>query len=185
MVVVGITGKATAGKDTFAEFLKEKVDNAVPGNAARIHHFADSLKEIARHLGWDGKKDERGRRLLQLLGTEVGRGYNPNIWTDKVIEKINHDKMDAGFFIVADTRFPNEVEIIKNFPGMDGIIVHIERPALDTTGNEYTHSSETALDGNEPDIVIQNDGTLEDFRNKANELVELISKGGVLSAKNF
>ena len=38
--------------------------------------FADRLKEIAYSIGWDGKKDDRGRKLLIDLGAAI-RAYYP------------------------------------------------------------------------------------------------------------
>ena len=71
-----ISGLARSGKDTLADILLDF--------GYRKDHFAADLKRIATtHMGWDGLKDERGRVLLQQLGTEVGRAYHNSMWLIK------------------------------------------------------------------------------------------------------
>ena len=71
---VSLSGLARSGKDTFAEYLIKEYGYA--GD-----YFARPLKTLAfNYLGWDGEKDEKGRRFLQLLGTDVGRAWDENIW---------------------------------------------------------------------------------------------------------
>ena len=74
---IGFSGPCGAGKTTAADMMAEMLKPLVP---VYRRNFSDKLKEVAEFMGWDGEKDERGRRLLQLLGTEVGRGYDPEIW---------------------------------------------------------------------------------------------------------
>ena len=74
--IVSLSGKAGSGKDTIAIALQA----AVP-NVYRHGWFAASLKEAASvYYGWDGSKDQKGRRFLQLLGTDVGRLFDKDVW---------------------------------------------------------------------------------------------------------
>ena len=53
-----------------------------------IISLAAPIKELAEeYFSWDGKKDKKGRRLLQVLGTEAGREYNENLWVDIAIQR--------------------------------------------------------------------------------------------------
>jgi hypothetical protein len=72
--------------------------------------MAKPLKDIAIQMGWDGKKDKRGRRLLQNLGTECGRHYNPNMWTDKWLE--HYRNRTTSVVICDDVRFFNEASML-------------------------------------------------------------------------
>ena len=73
---VAIGGRMQVGKTTAADRLVER------------HGFvkfalAAPIKDIAREdFGWDGRKDARGRRLLQEVGT-VGRNYRADMWLDR------------------------------------------------------------------------------------------------------
>ena len=102
-----ISGKAQHGKDTVANLLKEKFERK-----SLIIHNADYLKYIAKqYMGWDGSKDESGRRLLQWLGTDKVRNElkKPLFWIEKTCDTIEilRDKFD--YFFVPDTRFRNEI----------------------------------------------------------------------------
>ncbi len=83
--VIWLTGIPASGKTTLAEMLLEEFNKDVD-TLASIVPMAKEIKRIAREdFGWDGKKDENGRRLLQVLGTEAGRMYDENIWVHKSI----------------------------------------------------------------------------------------------------
>ena len=101
---IAITGRAGSGKSTFAKMLAEHLDSFT------ILPFAKPLKDIAYSMGWNGEKDDKGRRLLQLLGTECGREcINENIWVRKWQERAH--EIGAKFTIADDCRFDNEAEI--------------------------------------------------------------------------
>jgi len=142
------------------------------------HHFAYALKKIATDcFDWDGEKDDKGRRLLQVLGTEAGREYNDNIWLDKMREQIEKNVGYANYWLIPDTRFPNEMDFIRCYETMLGMVVEIQRPDLDTGNENYGHSSETALDGVSSDVVIINDGSMDELRSKAKEFVKNLRAG--------
>lgn len=102
------------------------------------------------------------RRLLQRMGTEVGRNIlGENIWVDIAERKI---EAIAGPVVVTDVRFPNEAEMIRR---RGGSIVRIERPGLERV-NE--HSSETEIDKIEPDITLMNLGPASAIQSDLREL---------------
>ena len=76
-----LTGRIASGKSTVARELKKALYTEYPDAIIRISGFAYGVKDIARRcFGWDGEKDVKGRRLLQVIGMEAGREYNPDIW---------------------------------------------------------------------------------------------------------
>ena len=84
--MVILSGKAGAGKDTCGEYLVSL--------GYKRYAFADELKEIARELGWNGEKDEKGRTFLQELGS-AGRNYDPDMWI-AVIEKMKKENQKGS-----------------------------------------------------------------------------------------
>ena len=84
MFIIGIAGKAGAGKTTLAKMLVEELAKTTEIKTI-ILPISKSLKDFAIKLGWNAKKDKRGRKLLQLLGTEIGRNLiHKNLWVKYV-----------------------------------------------------------------------------------------------------
>jgi dCMP deaminase len=163
-LVVCISGKARHGKDTFAEYLKE----CLPGSI--IIHYGDLVKHIAKmYFNWDGQKDEKGRQLLQWVGTDWVRAQNPNYWVDFVKSFIEVSKGRFKYFIIPDARFPNEII---------GTHIHIVRPDFvsDLTEEQLKHPSETALDGHPFDYQIINNGSKEDLQEKARNVASFLER---------
>ena len=127
-------------------------------NRVLVTHYADLLKFIcANYFGWDGRKDENGRHLLQYVGTDVVRQRNPTLWVDFVKMMLMYFGDNWDYVIIPDCRFPNEVEPIKE--NFDAYHLRVVRPkfASSLTPEQLAHPSETALDDVEPDSTIVND----------------------------
>ena len=72
MRVILISGSARFGKDSAAFIMKELLEKQK--KKVLIIHYADNLKLFAKnYFGWSGQKDQKGRELLQWLGTDVVR----------------------------------------------------------------------------------------------------------------
>ena len=83
-----ISGKAGHGKDTVANFMKEVLEKE--GNRVIVCHYGDAVKWVIRdYFNWDGQKDERGRSLLQKIGTDVVRASYPNFWVGIIAGLLN------------------------------------------------------------------------------------------------
>ena len=152
MKYIGLIGLAGSGKDTAADALKELYFQRVA--------FANQVKNIAFDFGWNGLKDERGRKLLQDLGM-AGRAYKSSIWIDYVHE----ETVGFGNHVFTDVRFQNEADYIR---GLGGIIVRIVRPGIISEN----HESELKQSEIPADIEIVNDGSIEDLHNKIRNLIK-------------
>ena len=101
------------------------------------------------------------REFLQILGTEIGRNIDKDIWVKSLFREYNKD-LD---WIIPDVRFVNEAEAIKS---RGGILIKVERD----TGYTDNHASEHALDNyTNFDYVIQNNGTIEELISKVKEIL--------------
>ena len=151
--IITVSGKARHGKDTFSNLLKDKLTQK--GKRVLRIAYAEYMKYIAtQYLGWDGRKNEAGRTLLQQLGTEKVRSKQPDFWVDNVIRLVNVLRSDFDYVIVSDCRYPNEIERWKD-EGYEVIPVHVDRPGFESelTEEQKNHISETALDGHEFDFM--------------------------------
>lgn len=160
MKVILISGKAGSGKDTAAQMLRHIYEDC--GKRVLVAHFADLVKYIARtYFGWDGRKDEAGRALLQRVGTDEIRQAEPNFWCGFLTKllSIYRDRWDC--VIIPDARFKNEVSD-ETWTGFDTVHLRIERSNNPNAlhGAAAEHISETDLDDEEPDCYILNYGSI-------------------------
>lgn len=178
--VLGISGYATSGKDTVAGILHDLygyeqisfakalrdcvavlnplVAGAVPGRDVRVSEMLDTY-------GYEETKSRslEYRRLLQVMGTEVGREIlGADIWVDTAFSRAPEGKL----LVVSDVRFPNEFESIK---ARGGQVWRIERKGVTAVN---AHVSETALDGFGFDHILFNYGSIRDLASKVMSVMD-------------
>jgi hypothetical protein len=183
-LLLGLTGPPGAGKDASAAHL-------VGSHNFKRFAFADQIRQAALVLdplvkgrtrlsavvadhGWDIAKTEwpEVRRLLQVLGTELGRDlHGPDVWVDRVFTAIGDLPPDQRV-VISDCRFPNEAAAVR---AHGGFIVRINRTVhqLDAV---MSHPSETESAGLKPDYVLSNHGTLGELARRLDRLVPRFQK---------
>ncbi|AZO96155.1 hypothetical protein [Halocella sp. SP3-1] len=157
-IIITISGKAQHGKTTFANYLHQRLLDL--GYTAKMIAFADGVKAVAKHYGWDGKKDNNGRVLLQFIGTQWGRKcQDKDLWVGTAEQKIK--KCSEDFIIIDDCRFINEATYFKE-RGYKQINVRVVR--RDSKGNTYdnrmtveqkNHESEKEMDMFKNDYIFE------------------------------
>jgi len=153
--VILVAGKAFNGKDSFAGFLKKHLEER--NKRVLIMHFADNLKFVCKsYFGWDGNKDETGRTILQHVGTDIVRKKNPDYWLNNVIEFIKLFEDEYDYFVLADTRFQNELGFEEGRKLWDVKSVYVTRRNFKSplTIEQQNHRSETDLDNCNLDIYL-------------------------------
>ena len=158
--VLGLAGRKGVGKTHIARGLEERgwvrmsyadgvrelalaldpyVDWFDPGTGQYPNIVGLPLSDLVGDRGWDkAKENPEVRRILQVVGTEIGRSIDPDIWVNKLAARIY--KLPAGSRVVIDdVRFPNEADKIRHAWG--GVVVHLNGEAGDDT-----HESERLVD---------------------------------------
>jgi hypothetical protein len=191
-MLIGVVGLIGSGKGTVSDRLEQK-------HNFRKDSFAKSLKDaVSSMFNWDremleGKTDESRawrekpdvfwskrfskdvtpRWVLQYFGTEVMRqGMHDSIWIDSCMARY-----DGKPTVIADTRFENEIKIIREMGGSILLVKRGQDPDWFTDyveGNvvpKNVHLSEYAWAKSEYDHLITNDGTLEDLHSKIDDLI--------------
>ena len=174
MKVFLISGKARHGKDTTGNFLQEAYEEK--GYKVCRSQISKYLKVYAKdYFGWDGTEENKPRKLLQELGTDIIREKlnKPRFFIDRTIEDI---EILGNFFdvmIITDIRLPLEINAIKDNV-KDVVSVNIERINFESplTVSEQKHKIENAMeDFKDYDYQITND-TLDKLKLSAYEIVE-------------
>ncbi len=165
--IICISGKARHGKDTFCDMLKDELEKC--GSKVLVIRYADLLKYLCKdYFGWDGQKDDKGRTLLQYVGTDIVRKKNPNYWVDFVISFVKLFANEWGYVLIPDTRFPNEIDRWKD-EGFNPIHVRVVRDGFDNglSEEQKNHPSETALSDYSAHLLVHNNSDLDTLRDKA------------------
>lgn len=137
-VWIGLCGKMGVGKTATANALSRLLVDK--GHGVAILPFARPLKLLARdYFGWDGQKDDRGRELLQKLGTDVGRWWDRDFWVKKWVQEADTLSAVSSVSVIADdVRFQNEVDMITSRPR--SVVVRL---LSSVRGAACGHASET------------------------------------------
>lgn len=179
MTLLVIGGFATAGKDAVANFLVENhgwyktymskpletalltLDPFVPVSKPEEVQIDVRYSALHAAVGYDeSKKNWEVRRLLQTLGTEVGRNMlDKDIWLRKVCAEVVEQQSLGKNVVVTGVRYPNE---LATFNRMDAYSLWVHRPG---TAPINSHSSENTLEPERFDKILENNGTLEDLEN--------------------
>lgn len=164
-MIIGLSGYAQSGKDTVAELLclNYKYQRRAFADPMRhalltINPKLDSItrvSDVVDDYGWEvAKKNPEVRRLLQVLGTDVGRKmFGDNVWVKMLMNELNYEDK----IVISDVRFPNEAEAIKK---LGGSVWRINRHNHSAANG---HASEHAMDNYMFNHVIYNDGTVDDL----------------------
>ena len=174
--IILISGKAQHGKDTFAELLKNKLQQQ--GYLIIVDRYAKYIKGYLKdYYGWDGmSKDENVREKLQWIGTErIKEDLNYKCFHAKRLsEDFQIVQDDFDYFLVPDTRFTDEIYIMKAMFPKEVITVRVERNNITggLTDEQLKHKSETALDSFKFDWIIKNNGSLEDLEREVNIFIK-------------
>lgn len=134
------------------------------------------LKElITKDENWYENKNPITRILLQTYGTEIFRKrVDQDWWVKQLKNRVLQSNSDIT--LITDVRFPNEIECFKKDIPKDFTVTTIRiNRNLNREAGFNEHESEKALDNyNEFDYVIDNNGTLEDLKEGAKELISRI-----------
>ena len=171
---LAFAGQMRSGKDTCGDYVNAKYDCKVMKFAAPIYdimYFAQ--KRTRRPL-------EKWRKFLQVVGTDLFRGEDPDVWVNLLIEEVK-DLGPSVNVVVTDARFINEFTALQN-AGFK--VIKIERSeTLRNEDMEQGHTKSLEIHASEKDMltfesfdaILYNNGTLEELYLKVDELVEQLT----------
>ena len=133
--LIGISGFARSGKDTFYERCKQIL--ASVDEESKRYSFADALKNeldelLVKYTGIsafteNNEEKQIVRPLLVTYGTDVRRKLNQDCWIEKITAGVNTDLQLNKYVFITDVRFLNEAKWIKH---NGGILININREGV-------------------------------------------------------
>lgn len=170
---VGLIGAAGSGKDTVANILAhgwayKRVAFADPVRMSLLNldplvpvpAYEGTLMRVSKlvgNLGWEDAKRRSPeiRALLQRLGTDVVRSMAPDLWVDQALATATDVDLGGQTPVFTDTRFQNEVDMIRNH---GGIIIRVVRTgSINEAAGHVSEQLHTTVDA---DRIIYNNSTL-------------------------
>lgn len=177
-MLIGICGKAGAGKDTIGDYLIDEYNFKKIALADPIKRIVQDVFVLDDHTVYDRVAREQPlpqwdgwsvRKLLQFIGTELFRqNIDDAIWVKSLWYRIHNDEYNN--YVVTDIRFPNELDFFKRKMKDDFISIKVSRKGQDGSVGISGHESEKY--DLQTDIVIENNGTFEELHNKIDEIVK-------------
>lgn len=200
--IIAFSGRKQSGKSTGAEYVRSLCLSKELSN--KVYSFADPLKQdICMNMlgltydqcyGSDNDKNSltdimwqnipgytgdlvgpmTAREVMEVIGTNIFRKIKNNVWVQATLSTIKKENPDIA--IIADCRFPNEVDQILN---LGGYVVRVTKNPFFSQAD-----AEIALDANNYNwekfsIVIDNEDLTILEKNKSIE--QFLYQNGILN----
>ena len=166
--IIITNGYARSGKDEFAKILNEYIPTAK-------YSSIDCVRNGAKEAGWyNGSKSEKDRKFLSDL-KKLLTEYNDIPFKD--LKSIYKDFVKALYMpecetLIFDIREPDEIErAVKEF---NAITVFIENKNVKPI---TSNSSDANVENYNYEYYIENNGTLEEFRDNVKTFSDILKRG--------
>ncbi len=162
-----INGSGGVGKDTFVELVSAELNDILKKFHTVINFSSvDKVKDIAKEIGWTGKKSEKDRKFLsdlKILTSDYCDMPFKSI-RSKVKEFVEDEESK---FLFLHIREPEEItRAVKEFDAKTLLIIR----------NSVKHITSNMADENvfnyNYDFIIDNSGTKEELNGKAKDFVQ-------------
>ena len=160
--VVIINGSAGVGKDTFV---------AICNSFCKVMNFSsiDEIKKLAKLIGWDGNKDEKGRKLLSDL--KVAMSDYCDLPFQSMKNKYNEFIKSDADILFLHIREPEEIAKAAN--EFNAITLVIKNKNVKQIVSNMADAN--VYDFNY-DVVIYNSRTLNDLKNTAKWFIDILKR---------
>ena len=195
--IIAICGAKRCGKDVLAEHLVNKYNyervafaNPLKIAVKNLFNFDDDQVGIGKDEGTDRKDivDERWgitpRAALQFFGTEIMQekiqellpNMKRNFFANTLknyIENAENSGNDKRY-VISDLRFIHEHEMLLNMPNIsinDIMIIRVIRPSENRAKEQEPHISELEYVNIPYDIIMINNGTIDDYIRRFEQII--------------
>jgi len=179
-VIIGVSGKAQAGKDTIANYLvknygftrialadslKDAIQDIFDLSYEQLYDSELKEKELDFFPGWSPRK------LLQYIGTDLLRKQlHEDIWIMSLAQKIKERHLSR--VVIPDIRFPNERNNLEKYIHKPCYFIKVKRPGYD--GNVGIKNHDTEKFDIHCNFIIDNNSTFESLHLSINAIMNTI-----------
>ena len=173
MKIFIIGGKASSGKTTFGEYLREELKDY--SYKPCVMHITEPLYGYARnYFDWNSRYQDKPREFLQKVGYDIIKEKmgKKTFLLDRLFEDIEILSNFFDTFIITDARLQEEFDAIKD-KYEDVVAIKLERSNFEAelSDEEKNHITEKDLDNyTDFDYIIEN-SNLKDLKRVALEIV--------------
>lgn len=173
--LIGITGKKFCGKDTSVSHLsllhnvvKYSLAGPLKNDLKNVYKLTDEQLNDPLHKEIiDTRYGKTPRQLMQWYGTDIMRHIDEDYWVRPFMKFYKNTvlKNNSVKIIVTDVRFQNEADAIRS---LGGDIVKIVRISNENIDNHISEQHDFL-----PDIIVYNNGNIQDLQNKLDNILEM------------
>lgn len=187
-MILGLTGYASSGKDTVADYLVANYGFTKIAYADKLKEFlmrqnptvmiGDDEHELATFVAessWDtAKQNVEVRALLQRTGEGAKLALGDSVWLNALLLAISQSGYtpENGKIVIPDVRYPNEITPVQT----------MWRVTREGVGPVNGHPSESYVMEIPASQTITNDGTLEELYRQVDEAFLV---GGETDGRSF
>lgn len=175
-MIICINGMPRSGKDTFANFCVEQNKEIIDQIST-----VDFVKDVAKYCGWNGDKTPENRKFLsdlkQLLIDWNDVPYNKVMLYYSVKEAMISGRTKLGDkekepILFVHVREPEEIKKFVDRNNAKTLLIRNNR----VENLEQSNDSDKNVLNYKYDYIIENNGTLDELRDKAKQFIDLINK---------
>lgn len=161
-----INGFGGVGKDTFVELVSLELNNKLKRFHTVVNFSSvDRVKEIAREIGWDGRKTEKDRKFLSDLKS-LTRDYCDMPFRSMKNEIKEFLESEEGQVLFLHIREPEEIKrVVNEFCAKTILVVR------DSVTQITSNISDKSVFDYQYDFVVDNNDTIEELQEKAKQFV--------------
>ena len=155
-----INGSGGVGKDTFVELVSTQLNDMLKKFHTVINFSSvDKVKEIAREIGWDGKKTEKDRKFLSDLKILTSEYCDMSFESMKSkVTEFMKDEESKFLFL--------HIRVVREFGAKTILIIR------DTVKHIVSNMADENVFNYYYDFVIDNNGTKEELNSKAKDFIQ-------------
>lgn len=167
--LISLSGKSASGKDTVAQILADAYGYQRVAIADPIKQYVGELFELTEEQLWgdlrnqlDGRLGLAPREIYQRFG-DFCREIDPRVWIRRWRRAVEEQPRAGKLVVCTDVRTPEELSSVRELGGESWLILRSNAGAPGKMEEHVTEQALTASGSGRFDVVIRNNGTLDEL----------------------